>query len=94
MFTQKIIGTFGLLVAFWAAASGGYVWAHQVRGRTGLAEAGLGTAGLLVVIGLFILKLGARIPSSYEASAVNRQFAFVILAAGLVCGLFSLIFYI
>ena len=93
MFTRKNCGTFLLVILFWATATAGYAWAHSLKGREGLSDAGFKAAILPFMIGLILLKFGRPLPSEYggEPKASSRQFAFIMLAASVICGIVALL---
>ena len=64
---------------------------HSVRNRRDFGEAGIGSAVLLIVLGFVILRLGGRLPNAQEAVGGSRQFAIIVMIAGVACGLASLL---
>ena len=93
MFTRKDCVTFLLVVLFWATATAGYAWAHGLKGREGLADAAFKAAVLPFIIGFIVLKFGRPLPGEHigEPRASSRQFAFIMIAASVFCGIIALL---
>jgi len=102
MFSRKTSVTFCVAVAFWLAATWYYAWYCEVAGRTHLAKIGLQNAGMVAFLGLYAFMAGAGFAGSRQAPQKLRrkdfpgvwQIGLGILAAGVACGLLSLLFYI
>jgi hypothetical protein len=103
MLKPKHYVAFGVSVVFWLAATWYFAWYCDITGRTHLARIGLQIAGMVAMLGLYVLRTGAGfIGSRYGPPERLRrkdypgvwQIGLGILAAAAACALFSLLFLI
>ena len=87
MIARKTISTFCLCSVFWLLAGWGLAWRDRAKTRAEYAEAGMAAAGLLVMLGFILLKIGTKAWDGHEAPREAKRFALIVIATGIACGL-------